>query len=72
MLLLCTLNTEGSMLIWHDIVLVVRIDGLVLRCDLDLFGRQLDPGEVFEQVRVVRLMQVQKCEARVARLPWFC
>lgn len=33
MFLLCTLDAKGGMLIWHDIVLIVRVDGLMLHGD---------------------------------------
>ncbi|KXT05442.1 hypothetical protein AC578_11100 [Pseudocercospora eumusae] len=70
MLLLCALNAKGSMLVWHDMVLVIGIDGLVLRCDLNLFCRQLDSGKVFEQIGVVGVVQVQKGQRGDKKKVW--
>jgi len=62
------LNPERGMLIRHYIVLIVRIDGLVLRRDIDFFGRQFDTSEVLEQISVVGRVQMDVSEAGIARL----
>ena len=56
------------MLIWHDVVLVVWVDGLMLRCHEDLFGGKLYATEVFQKVSVMGCMQVEGGEAGVTRL----
>lgn len=56
------------MLIGHDIILVIRVYRLVLWWDVDLFGWQLKAREVFEQVGMVRLVEMEKGEGGVARL----
>lgn len=56
------------MLIWNDIVFVVGIERLMLRRNVDFFGRQLDTREVLEQIGVVGGVQVQKGKGGVARL----
>lgn len=52
-LLLSSLDAKGGVLVWHNIVLVVGIERLMLRRDVDLLGRQFDTGEVLEQIGVV-------------------
>jgi hypothetical protein len=47
------------MLVGHDVILVIRVYGLVLRWDVDLLSRKLQTGEVFEQVGVMRLVEME-------------
>jgi hypothetical protein len=47
------------MLIGYNVVLIVRIYRLVLWWDIDLFGGQLETREVFEQVGVMRLVEME-------------
>lgn len=47
-LVLCSLDSKRSMLIWDYVVLIVRIQWLVLGRNIDLFGGQLDAGEVLK------------------------
>jgi hypothetical protein len=54
-----SLDAESSMLIGHDVVFVIRVYRLVLWWDIDLFGRKLETGEVFEQVGVMRLVEME-------------
>ena len=54
-----SLDAESSMLIGNDVVFVVRVDRLVLWWDIDLFGGQLETREVFEQVGVMRLVEME-------------
>lgn len=56
------------MLIRHNIILVIRIDWLMLRRYIDIFCRKLDACKVFEQVRVVRGVEVDVRERGVAGL----
>jgi len=60
------LDSKGSVLIWHDVIFVVRVDRLVLRWNINLFSRKLEAREVFEQVCVMRLMKMEIGEGRVA------
>lgn len=57
-LLLRSLNAKGSVLIWDYIVLIVGIEWLMLRRDIDLLCGQFDACEVFEQVGVVGGVEV--------------
>ena len=54
------------MLVGHNVVLVIRIEGLVLRRNVDVLGRQLDTGEVLQEIRVVGRVQMDIVEARIA------
>jgi len=56
------------MLVRHDIVFVVWVDGLVLGRHHDVFDWELKAAEVFEEVGVVGLVQVEGCEGGVAGL----
>jgi hypothetical protein len=47
------------MLIGYNVVLIVRIYRLVLWWDIGLFGGQLETREVFEQVGVMRLVEME-------------
>lgn len=58
------------MLVGHDVVFVVGVDRLVLGRDIDFFGWKLQTGEVFEEVGVVRLVEVEEGEGGVAGLVW--
>jgi hypothetical protein len=53
------LDAESSMLIGNNVVFVVRVYRLVLWWDIDLFGRKLETREVFEQVGVMRLVEME-------------
>jgi hypothetical protein len=46
------------MLIWYYIVLIFRVDGLVVRRNVDLIIRELVFAEVFEEVRVPGSVEV--------------
>ncbi|KAE8450903.1 hypothetical protein EG329_005343 [Mollisiaceae sp. DMI_Dod_QoI] len=46
------------MLIWHYIVFVFWVDGLVVRRDVDLVIRQLVFAEVFKEVGVSGAVEV--------------
>jgi hypothetical protein len=50
------------MLIRNNVVFVVRVYRLVLWWYVDLFGWQLEAGEVFEKIGVMRLMEVEEGE----------
>jgi len=56
------------MLVGHDIILVVGVYGLVLWWNVYFLSWQPEAREVFEQVGMVRLMELEKCEGGVARL----
>lgn len=50
------------MLVGHDIIFIIRVDRLMLRRNVDLFGRELETREVLEKVGVMRLVQVEEGE----------
>ena len=54
-----SLDAERSMLIGYDVVFIVRVYGLMLWRDIDLFGRKLETREVLEQVGVMRLVEME-------------
>lgn len=64
----CALDPEGRVLVRHDVVFVVRVDGLVLRRDRDFLGGEFDAVEVFEEVGVVGGVEVDVGEGGVAGL----
>lgn len=53
------MDAERSMLIGYDVVFIVRVYGLMLWRDIDLFGRKLETREVLEQVGVMRLVEME-------------
>lgn len=67
-LLLGALDAKRCVLIRNDIVLVVGVERLVLRRNVDFLGRELDARKVLEQVGVVGGVEMQVGEGRVARL----
>jgi len=50
------------MLIWNDIVFVLRVDGLVNGRNVDLVIRELVLAEVLEEVCVAGAVHVNECE----------
>lgn len=52
------LNSKRSVLVRHDVVLVLRVDGLVLRGDIDVVSRQLVAAELLEQVCVAGAVEM--------------
>lgn len=72
-LLLSSLNAKGGMLVWnHNVFLVVvGVERLMARRNVDLFGGQLDAREVFEKVGVVSSVHVDVAEGGIARLASF-
>jgi hypothetical protein len=54
------------MLVGHDIIFIVRVYWLMLWWDIDLFSRKLEAREVLEQVGVMRLVEMEIGERRVA------
>lgn len=42
----CALDAKGCMLVGDNIILVVRVNGLVLRRDVDFLGREFETREV--------------------------
>lgn len=52
------LDAEGGVLVGHDVVLVLGVDGLVVRRHVDLVVREPVPAEVLEQVCVPRPLHV--------------
>jgi len=65
-LLCCALNSKCRMLIGHNIILVIGVYRLVLWWNVDFFGWQLEAREVFEQVGMVRLVEMEEGEGGVA------
>jgi hypothetical protein len=61
-----SLDAERSMLVGHDIIFIVGVYWLVLWWDIDLFSRKFEAREVFEQVCVMRLVEMEIGERRVA------
>lgn len=53
-----TLDAECGVLLGHDIILVLRVDGLVLRGDVNVVGGQLVAAELLEQVSVAGPVEV--------------
>ena len=51
-----TLDAEGCVLVWYDVVFVLWIWWLVLRWDDDLLWHELGACEVFEEICVVGLV----------------
>jgi hypothetical protein len=47
------------MLVGHNIVFIVRVYGLMLWWDIDLFSRKLEAREVFERVGVMRQVKME-------------
>ena len=66
--LCCALNPKCRMLVGHNIILVIRVYRLVLWRNVDFLCRELEAREVFEQVGMVRLVEMEKGERGVARL----
>ena len=56
------------MLVGHYVILVVRVDRLVARWDVDFFFGELDAREVFEEVGVVGGVEVDVGEGGIAGL----
>ena len=56
------------MLIGHDVILVIGVYRLMLWWNVDFFSWQLKAREVFEQVGVMRLVEMEEGEGGVARL----
>ena len=54
------------MLVGHDVIFIVGVYRLVLRRNIDLFSRKLETREVFEQVGVMRLVEMEIGERGVA------
>lgn len=58
-------DAEGGVLVGHDVVLVLGVDGLVVRRHVHLVGRQPVVREVVEEVRVPSALQVYLREVTV-------
>lgn len=56
---------EGGVLVGHDVVLVLRVDGLVVRRDVDVVGREAVPAEGLEEVGVPGPVEVEGGEVGV-------
>ena len=63
-----SLDTESRMLVWYYVVLVIWVEWLMLWRDVDLFLRELGGGKRFEEVDVVRSMEVDVGEGGIAGL----
>lgn len=59
------LDAEGGVLVGHDVVLVLRVHGLVVRGHVDVVGREPVLGEGLEEVGVARAVQVERGEVGV-------
>jgi hypothetical protein len=46
------------MLVWHHVIFVFRVDGLVVRRDIDLVVRQLIFAEIFEKICISSTVEV--------------
>lgn len=68
MLLRRALDAEGGVLVGDDVVLVFWVDRLVLRRHVDFFRQQRRPCEVFEEVGVARVREVDVGAGGVAGL----
>lgn len=53
------------MLVGHDVVLVLRVDGLVVRGHVDVVGGEAVLGEGLEEVGVARAVEVEGGEVGV-------
>lgn len=65
------LDAKRGVLVGHHVVLVLGVDGLQVRGDVDVFGRELrgrEVGKLLEEVGVVRVVHVQPGRCRVASL----
>ena len=60
------------MLVGHDVVLVLRVDGLVVRRHVDVVGGEAVLGEGLEEVGVARAVQVEGGEVGVFVLGLAC
>jgi hypothetical protein len=63
------LDAECGVHVWDDVILVLGVEGLVLRREEDLVGLE-GPGarELFKEVGVGREVEVEICAGRVAGL----
>lgn len=52
------LDAEGGVLVGHDVVLILGVDGLVVRRHVDVVVGQLILAEVLEEIRVARPLHV--------------
>lgn len=54
------------MLVGYNIILVIRIYRLMLWWNVDLFSWELETREVFEQIGMMRLVEMEEGEGGVA------
>lgn len=59
------LDAKGGVLVGHDVVLVLRVDGLVVRGHVDVVGGEAVLGEGLEEVGVARAVEVEGGEVGV-------
>lgn len=59
------LDAERGVLVRHDVVLVLRVDGLVVRGHVDVVGGEAVLGEGLEEVGVARAVEVEGGEVGV-------
>jgi hypothetical protein len=58
------LDAKRGVLIWNDVILIFRVDGLQVRRNIDVFWRELGGGRVckgLEEVGMVRVVHVKVC-----------
>ena len=65
-LLCCALDPKCRMLVGYNIILVIRIYRLMLWWNVDLFSWELETREVFEQIGMMRLVEMEEGEGGVA------
>lgn len=59
------LDAKGGVLVWNDVVLVLRVHRLVVRGHVDVVGGEAVLGEGLEEVGVARAVQVEGGEVGV-------
>jgi hypothetical protein len=52
------LDAESGVLLWNNIVLIVRVKRLVLRWHIDVFMREMGAIEVLQKIGMVAAMQM--------------
>lgn len=67
-----TLDAKGCVLVGHHVILVLRVDGLMLRRDIDFVVREAVFAEVLEQVGIARSVHVHIGEGAVFVLGQQC